>query len=418
MNENIYPKFRWFVLLTMLIVTSTTSLSLISPAPLIGEMIKSMPYLSAGQVTGMTMGVFNFFVAVAALLGGILLDKLGFVKVYLIGLVLITAGYLLIPIIGTTFWGMIFIRFLQGFGTGPVMGAAANIAASYFPLKERSIATGVQGFAVSFGIAVGLILVPKLFAATGSWQSALTYLAAVGIIGLVMTIIVIFGPKPPAITDERIKEEHSAAEFKAAITKPVTWFAIFCIFAMSWVYQAFNDMTPGYMALDAPVGLGKGPAGAGLLVGAQLSFMVGSILCGIICEKVFKGNPKILVSIGFLLGAFFTLLIKFQFITSNEGALITVLTLASFFFAFVNPLCMGYIAKNYPQKITGKLGGLAMGIGIFGGTAGVSAGAAALHTTGLYQMSITIMCIVCMVGFFLSFGLKTQKEKVAESEGL
>jgi MFS family permease len=410
MRENAYPKFRWFVLLTMWIVTSTTSLALISPAPLIGEMIKTMPYLSPGAITGMTMGVFNFFVAIAALVGGAILDRLGFIKVYIGGLILIIAGELLIPVIGATFWGMIFIRLLQGFGTGPVMAAAASLAATYFPLKERSIVTGVQGFSVSFGIATGLALVPKLFDMTGSWQSALAWLAPMGIVGLVMTVIVAFGPKPTVVESEEVRlEGPSKGEMKSALSQPVTWFAVACVVSMSWVFQAFNDLTPGYMALDPPVGLGKGPAGAGLLVGAQASYMIGSILCGFICEKIFKGNPRPVVATGFLLGTIFSLAIKFPFVTGNQTILITALTLAAFFFSFVNPLCMAFIAKNYPQHITGKLGGLAMGIGIFGGTAGVTAGATALHATGLYQMSINIMCGICFIGFLISIGLNPKK---------
>src|SRR4051812_11627555 len=110
MNERIYPRFRWFVLITLLVVTSTSSVALISPAPLIGEMIKSMPTLSPGQISGVTMGIFTLFVAVAALAGGFLLDKFGVIRVYIGGLMLIIIGELLVPFIGTSLWGLGLIR--------------------------------------------------------------------------------------------------------------------------------------------------------------------------------------------------------------------------------------------------------------------------------------------------------------------
>jgi MFS family permease len=407
MKELAYPGFRWFVLITMLIVTSTSSLALISPAPLIGEMIKTMPNLSPGQITGITMGIFNLFVAIAALAGGFLLDKLGVIRVYIGGLLLIIIGELLVPVIGASFWGMILIRLLQGFGTGPIMASAAAIATTWFPAKERGIVAGIQGSAVSLGIAIGFILVPNFLKTAGSWQSALLWLAPVSCIGLLMTIIVAYGPKPPAV-DVVETERINKGELKSALMKPVTWITIACVFMLSWVYQAFNDLTPGYLALDAPVGLGKGAEGSQLLVGAQISFMVGSILSGFINDKILKGNVRPLITTGFLLGAIFSIAIQFPAINSNSALLVICLTMASFFFSFVNPQAMAYIAKNYPKRITGTLGGLAMGVGIFGGTLGVAAGSTALHTTGLYQLSINIMCVISIIGFFLALGLKSR----------
>lgn len=407
MNDVIYPKFRWFVLLTLLIVTSISSLALISPAPLIGEMIKNMPYLSPGQITGVTMGIFNLFVAVAALAGGFLIDKMGVIRVYIGGLALIIIGYILMPFIGDTLWGMGLIRFLQGFGTGPIMGAAAAIATSWFPVKERGFVTGIQGFAVSFGIAIGFILVPKMLQATGDWQSALLWLAPFSCIGLILTLIVAFGPKPP-VTAVIETGTTNKGELLSAIKKPITWIIIACVFLLSWVYQAFNDLTPGYLALDAPVGLGKGAAGSQLLVGAQISFMIGSIVSGFINDRFLKGNVRPLITTGFLLGAIFAFAMKVPAIYSNTTLLVTSLTLAAFFFSFVNPQAMAYIANNYPKQITGSLGGLTMGIGIFGGTLGVAAGASALHTTGFYGMSINIMCGIALLGFLLALCLRTK----------
>jgi MFS family permease len=77
MNEGINQCFRWLVLVTMFVVTAITSIFLIAPATLIGEMLKTMPQLSVAQVVFMTMSIFNIFVAVAAILGGPLLDKFG-----------------------------------------------------------------------------------------------------------------------------------------------------------------------------------------------------------------------------------------------------------------------------------------------------------------------------------------------------
>jgi MFS family permease len=411
MNEIIYPKFRWFVLVTLVVVMATTAMALISPAPLVGAIQKSMPNLSLGQVTYVTMFYFNFFVGFSALFGGVLLDKFGVTKVFIGCLLLISVGALLVPFIGNSYYGMLFIRLLQGCGTGPVMAAGAKIAASYFPMNERSIAAGAVGFAVAGGILLGFQVFPRIYVATGSWQTALTWLAPIGIIGIIFSVILAFGPKPPEV--EQVKTEGPGKnEYKAALLMPVTWVAIGCIVMLSWVFQAFMDLTPNYLGYAAPVGLGLGEVKAGNIMSiAEIFFMAGAMISGTITDKIFKGNGRPMLLTGFLMGGIFGFLIKFHFITGNSVFLIGCLIVASFFFSFCNPQTIGYLAKHYPKNITGKLGGLSMGIGIFGGAAGVAAGARALHITGFYQMSINIMVGVCVVGFLIGMFLTPKKEK-------
>lgn len=409
-NETVYTKFRWFVLLTSTIVTAITAMALICPAPLVGAIQKSMPHLSLGQVTYVTMFYFNIFVAFAALFGGALLDKFGVITVYVGGLVLIGIGALLVPFIGDSYYGMLLIRLLQGCGTGPIMAAGALIAASYFPSNERSIAVGAVGFAVSGGNLLGFIIFPRIYEATGSWHTALTWLAPICIIGIVLTAVLAFGPKPQEEADADAGESGKG-DLKAALHMPVTWVAIASIVMLAWVYQAFMDLTPNYLGYAPPVGLGKGEVGAGNIMSyVGIVYMAGAMIGGIITDKFLKGNGRPMLIAGFLFGGLFGFLIKFPFITGNDILLIGCLVLAGFFYSFVVPQALGYLAKYYPRHITGKLGGLAWGIGIFGGAAGVAAGARALHVTGLYQMSINIMVGVCVVGLLIGMFLTPKKD--------
>lgn len=411
MGEIIYTKFRWFVLVTSTIVTAITAMAMICPSPLIGPIQKSMPNLSLGQVTYVTMFYFNFFVAVASLFGGFLLDKFGLVKVYIGGLITISIGSLLVPFIGDSYYGMLLIRLLQGCGTGPIMAAGAYIAASYFPFNERGMAIGAVGVAVSGGSFLAFILFPRIFVATGSWVVALTWLAPISIIGIILSVILAFGPKPPE--EEKVTaEEPDKGDFKAALHIPVTWVAIACVVMLAWIYQAFMDLTPNYLGYAPPVGLGKGVVVAGNIFAlVQIIYMVGAMTGGIITDKILKGNGRPMLLTGFLMGGIFGFLIKFSFITGNTTLLTVCLVLAGFFYSFVIPQALGYLAKYYPRHITGKLGGLAWGIGIFGGAAGVAAGARALHVTGLYQMSINIMVGICVIGFFIGIFLTPKRER-------
>jgi len=413
MDEVIYPKFRWYVMCTMIIVTAVQGIALIGPAPLIPEILKTMPQYSPGEITLMTMSSFNLFVALGALFGGILLDKFGVVKVYIGCLVLIGAGAFLMPVIGNSLWGMIFNRMLQGFGAGPIMASSAPLAAAYFPHKERSIVAGFQGFSVAFGIVLGLSIIPGLAVSMGNWAKSLMVIGPIATIAIILPVIILFGPKPPETAPQQTKQEADAGikhAFKAALAMPVTWVAIAAYFIMSWAFQAFLDVTPGYIGVDTYGGLGLGTVKGGqFLITAQIFFMGGAILGGIITDKVFKANGRPLMAAGFLVGAIFTFLIQVDFVTSNQAVLIFCLTGIGLFYSFVNPQAVGYLAKNYPKEITGKLGGLATGLAIFGGWGAATMGGILIHTSG-YPASILVnMFSLCIIGFIVSLFLKPKK---------
>jgi MFS family permease len=401
MTEEIkYSSFRWFILVTMVLSVATSSLSLISPAPLVGEMLKanSFPGMNAGGILLLTMSSFNLFVAIGCIGGGFLLDKFGFYKVYIVGIVLICAGELLVPVIGQTVWGMLFVRMLEGFGTGPCMSAGASIAATYFPYKERPMVNGFTGFAVMTGISVGLNLVPHIAATTGSWVSAMSNIWMIGLVAIIMNIIVAFGPKPPTVEETKLPVA-SKSDLSAAFKMPVTYFLIGFIFLMSWIFQAYNDITPSYIKLAPPLGLGKS---AGLMTLSTYAFMLAAVITGWVNMKLFKGNIKPHLIITFLLGGLMSMTMLLPGVYGNDAMLIGCLAMTTFFYGFVNPLSLGYVSQKYPQHVTGRLGGIAQGVGIAGGFIGPTVGASVLAVTNSYTIPIIILGSTNILGFILA----------------
>lgn len=403
-----FSSFRWIVLITLCIDTAATAVALISPAPIMGPIAHTLG-VSLGEATGTTMGTFNLFVGLSCIIGGWLLDQFGTVRVWLTCIILMIVGLLLIPVYGTTFLGLNVLRAIHGCATGPIMASAARVAATWFPSQERGIVTGFQGMSMGLGVAIGFMAAPLLYEYTGDWTDTMAWISVFSFIGLGLTVLVAVGPKAPLdqMASDRQGGDH---DFRRALQQPATWAAIGCVVWLSWVYQGFNDLVPGYLAIDAPVGLGLGPVTAGRdMMYFQIAFMVGAVLSGFVAEKFFGGRSRPVVVLGFAVFTALAFSIKLSVVTSNSTVLMSVLMVTGFFQALVNPTTFAFIAKYYPEHVTGRIGGLTQGIGILGGTGGVFAGAYALHTTGLYFLSLTIVIVIGIIGMIFALGLKPVK---------
>lgn len=422
MEETIkYPGFRWFVAITYVAVIVSSALSLISIAPLLGDVAKTIGQ-DIGVTAGIVMSTFNLFVAFGAIAGGVIIDRFGVIRTWFGSLILLIIGSLLTPVLGNTGTGMTIIRIIQGAGTGPIMGCCAAVAAEWFPKKERGILTGMQGLSMGAGVAVGTTLGPLLAHATGNWMSGLACEAGISIAAFIMVVVVALGPKPPVVDD--VSDNNSshdlaktARDFKEAMFQPATLGTLAVCFALSWVFQAMGDLTPSYLAVDAPVGLGKGTLAAGSIYSTfSIAFMVGAMASGFMTTKVFKGKSRNTILIGWILSTITVYGIIVSEIYSQQGTLIVDLVICGLFMAMVQPPAYAFIATNYPEHITGKVGGTICGLSIFGGVGGATAGAYALHATGHYTAGVLIMVVVSIIGIIGAIFVKTPKIYASVSE--
>ncbi|WP_005035683.1 MFS transporter [Holophaga foetida] len=409
MTERVYPGYRWFVLFVLLFATVAQGVVLIWPAPLLEQIAKHYS-VDLGAATGALMVAFTIFVTVGAIVGGICCDKFGWVPTLIVSVTLLAVSTILVPLFGNGFGTLVLARIIEGAGAGPIMASVGAVSVQWFPHKERAIVTGIQGMGVSLGIALGFAFVPMAFVKTGSFLAAASWMSIFPIVGVLFLVVVALGKKPPVFSDAEISGEgdpvNTDQDFKIAAKLPVFYVGILCIFFLSWVMQAFNDLTPVYLAAQAPLGAGHGVEVAGKFMAlVQVSFMVGSVASGFLLEKVFRESNKTVIAIGFLGAAIFALSVRFPFVNGNLKILPICLFLAGFFQGWIVPTSLAFIAMHFPSHIVGKMTGIWMGVGIFGGTAGVIAGASLLHKTGLYQASIVAVGIVGLVGFLCSLFL-------------
>jgi MFS family permease len=362
------------------------------------------------------MGIYTLSAAVATIVSGPIIDKFGVSPSIIGGGILAVAAPLLTLVIGDTMGGAIFTRILTGLSAGPMSACVSAVAARWFPPHERGIFAGVQGSGLAIGVAIGFGAMPVALQLTGSWQSGMAFLSILPVVTLILIIITAFVHEPEIVQEEYGTPVESEHDFKLALRQPPFYVGILCMFAFMWINNAFNDLTPGYIAIP-DVGLGFGPAVAGKFMGAvQIGMILGAIACGFIMEKLLKGRIKSVVLTGFLLAAIFMLSVKFEFVWGNSVLLAGCLFFSGFFEGFIVPMIATFIAMYYPKHIVGKVYGISFGISIFGGTVGVLVGSTFLHYSGHYVYSIITVSVVAFIGFLIAIGLNRPKAFLGDTK--
>jgi len=401
-------KYRWFVFGSLCVVQAVVIMIMVSPATLIGEISKTMS-IDIGKTTALTMVVINVFVGISAFLSGGIIDRFGAYRIWIAGSCLLILGSILIPFIGNNIPGMLIVRFIQGCGVGPIMSTQSLVMAQWFPKEKRSILIGIQTALVSHGPIICMSFVPFVFQRTGSWETAMASVFIFSTIALALSLAVAFGPEPPAMSCDVRDETPNLrpGDLRTVLFVPTTLAVFFCAFSFSWTQRVFFDMIPSYLAVDTPTGLGLGPLKAGNVMSVVYAvFTVGAISSGIIMEKVFRGRVRVPVMIGFIIPAGLWFSIKYHWVYSDNILLVAALCLGGFPLALIFPLVLSFLAREYPEHIMGKLGGIIVGMSITGGLAGLGGGVYALHLTNLYNTSINLASLGALMGFVAACFLK------------
>jgi MFS family permease len=397
-NSQTYPAYRWFVLISLVIITTAGAMTMIAPAPLIGEVSKDLG-VNLGAAVAMTMMVVMLTTSIVAFLSGFLIDRLGFATVWMAGCAMQIIGAVLIGPLSYSAPGLIVGRILMGMGMGPINAVIATVCAQWFKPAERSYVASAQGVSMWLGISFGLLWTPGWFAAFGNWHNALMMSAIPPAIALVFATVIRFGPKPPVrvVALTAADKALSAVDMKRSLATAAIWVLFVMALFEAWFQQAYNDMAPGFYAVGAPAGLGLGPVGAGqALTWAGYASILGTIIAPFVVDRLFKGNPKWPLAIACIVSAAFTL--GMHVITKDSGIVLVLLPCAMLLFSsIVNPTIYGYIANHFPSTVSGRLGGTATSLAGFGSFVGLAVGSTALAATGGYAVSTNILAVVILI---------------------
>ncbi len=402
MNESVpRPRFRWFVLFTASLSFAAMQINMIAYAPLLADIAKNLG-IDMGAATNL-MAVFLFTASIALIVGGILCDRYGIMFVIILGLLCSSIPAVLMPWIGTSYQTVLWARVIQGFSAGFLLCTMAPIMAIWFPLQGKGLASGLMNGSVTLGSAVGVLSAPAVFLALGSWQKMMAWLSVPCWAALLLGLVVVFSPKPQGHVSRPQSGEVRAADgsaLKRALSAPITWIGVIVTFFTAWCFQSLYNLTPAYFAADKPIGIGFGPMLSGkLMLAVMIAGMLGPVIGGLLQDKVFRGNAKPVLLIGFALTCIFIYTILFPPVYTDRIILIVCLILVGMGNAFLYPAIVVFISGTYPVQIVGKMLGLWFGLGAFGGAAGLFAGGLAVSKFGNYNVSISLVSLAAVIGF-------------------
>jgi len=410
-NSNVYPNTRWLMLAAVTAGQVMIGATMICYAPILGIVAKDIG-VTVGEISAAAMGTVIMAAAFSSILSGPILDKFGVARSITVGALITTIGVLLAPVFDDSIKQIVIVRLIMGIGWGPVTACTSMVAARWFPVEKRGMVAGMVGAGISLGIILGFILTPAFVQAVDHWSLAIRWIVVIPVIALILAFVTNFLAEPEI--HETVAAGHDSARISSdvalAFKSPVTYVGILCMFLFTWAMNAFNDLTPGFIAIDPPTGLGLGPAAAGQFMSAvQIGMLVGSAASGFILMKIFKGRIKSVMITGFLFAALFMFSVKFPAINSTPVLLAACLFLAGFFEAFIIPMVATFIATNYPSTIMGRIYGTTFGLSIFGGAIGVFVGSTFLHITGRYMVSIAVVGAVALLGMIASYFMNSPK---------
>ncbi|MCX5832032.1 MAG: MFS transporter [Deltaproteobacteria bacterium] len=411
------PRYRWFVLTAASVAIMSCYMNVVAYAPLLGQIAAD---LNIGMSLAMNLISVTYIVtALALLVSGFFCDKYGTKPALLFGLFLSVVPAMLVPLIGRSFYALLAVRLLQGIAPAFVLVAVGPITSFWFPAKEQGLASGLMMGSLSLGAAVGLLGAPGFAKIMGDWQGAIALLSILGWVGIVLVSLI--RREPPVLSAGKGLSLPSTVQesltVRKALLMPVTWAGALIFFFNAWGFHALYALVPAYLSATPPMGIGLTAVVSGKLSLALTVVGIFAVLAGgVVLDRVFKGNFRIVMAIGFLVTSVFSYLILLPAVFQSPTFLVLSLLLAGWGIPFMGSSTIAFCVSTYPVTMVGRMLGWLGGIGTFGGAVGVFMGNVAIARTGAFNLAIEMISLTALAGFCLSLMLRRRSTVLLPSK--
>lgn len=393
MNKN--KPYRWTILTLLfsaMVINYVDRAALSIAMPFITQEYHLTP-----AEKGMIFSSFFFGYAAFCFIGGYLADRFGPKRVltWSMSVWSLLCGA---TALAFNFWSLLIVRALFGVGEGPVSTTANKTVNSWFPIKERARAIGINQAGGPLGGALAGPIVGFLALWLG-WRVAFVVIALVGLIwALVWFRLATSSPaEHPQVSSDELELINAGrvTPVQTSVQAPrtpvlqiilqrsvlVTGLSLFCY---NYILYFFMTWFPSYL-IDA-----KGIDLKSMSIVTALPWLVGTfgfIGGGLLIDWVFKRTGKQLFSrkvvlVSCLLVA--SLCIGIAGHVESVTSTVVVMTLAIGFLMLTAPAYWSLIQDAVPDHQVGTAGGFMHGLANLSGIIAPTATGLIIQSTGTY----------------------------------
>ncbi|VVN56357.1 putative L-galactonate transporter [Pseudomonas fluorescens] len=358
---------------------------------------------------GVMLSAFSIAYAFSQLPLGALIDKLGS-KLALGGSLVVWSVAQAAFGLFSSYGHLVGLRVLLGIGEAPVFPSAAKALSEWFDTQERGTATGW----VWSSTCIGPCLAPPLltvFMVHLGWRGMFIL---TGVMGLVLALcwFKFYKSKAQYMAETGRAEPVPVQQVKAA---KVRWISLFrdrntwgaFLGFMGVIYMIWLNLTwlPGYFEREHGLDLYRT---AWVVSLAYLFGALGTIVAGKCCDRlVARGmrvlaSRKLMVILGLLGGALFTLIVAF---TTNVVACVILLCLTMFFINISSATAWMIVNTIVPSERVASFGSIQNFGGYLAGSIAPILTGFSVQQSGSFSSAFVISAVVAACSAFAYFAL-------------
>lgn len=360
---------------------------------------------------GVMLSAFSIAYAFSQLPLGALIDRLGS-KLALGGSLIVWSLAQAAFGLFSSFHQLVALRVLLGIGEAPVFPSAAKALSEWFDTQERGTATGWVWSSTCLGPCLAPPLL-TLFMVHLGWRGMFVL---TGVIGLVLAACwFAFYKSKAQYMAQSGRAEPLPMQAKRAATPRVRWIALFkerntwgaFLGFMGVIYMIWLNLTwlPGYFERQHGLDLYRT---AWVVSLAYLFGAVGTIVAGKACDRLVARGMKVLASrklmviLGLLGGALFTLIVAF---TTNVVACVVLLCLTMFFINISSATAWMIVNTIVPSERVASFGSIQNFGGYLAGSIAPILTGFSVQQTGSFSSAFVISAVVAACSAVAYFAL-------------
>jgi MFS family permease len=326
--------YRWVVLAAFMFINLTIQILWICFAPITGA-AASYYHVSDMQIGYFAM-IFMVIYLPEAIPASYLIDKFGIQKAVGLGAILLGVFGLLRGLFGDNY-NMVFVfTFGLAMAQPLLLNSFTTVAAKWFPLKERAMASGLALAANFIGTTIGLMLTPWLVTRYGIKQAQIIYGVVAAFSSLCFLVLAREAPPTPASPPGYGERALMLDGLKIILRQKDFWICMVVFFVGIGV---FNGLATWIENIVRPKGMSIGQAGmlgGFLLIGG----IAGATVIPALSDRMRKRKPFVLGGMALAIPG----LLGFTFFNSYFLLLASVAWLG-FFMMGIGPIGYQYGAE-------------------------------------------------------------------------